>query len=355
MLELTGFSNAADKLSEVIKDSLGLFIEPVKKIVMSEADLIIEKRKAKKQLEIDKINLVNRAKLRLFETEIQRQLNLETICQHAMNNLNEDSNPEELNKDWLNYFFSVSQDVSEEDLKLIWGKILAGESHLKGNFSKVTLDRLKVMSSSDCQLFEKLCKRMVTTESHALIIKPNLGLDFQSSYLYNFIDFLRMVDLGLISDSEIANIQIWPDDSLEISYSKSDIPQFMVISNTSGHNYKVECYLLTTSGKELMKLFTSDIDQNYFNNLLSSLKQAKLVLTFNSSSEIEILKLKRTEKLAEMSRLINSPAYARKNIDLDSPSLDTENSDISRYTLGEDSKNNPVIRSDNHFLHDNVD
>lgn len=55
-----------------------------------------------------------------------------------------------------------------------------------------------------------------------------------------------------------------------------------------------------------------------------------------------------------MTELENQPAYLRKNVELKEPELSSE-SIISRHTLGEDSKSNTVIKSDNSFLHDNVD
>jgi len=50
----------------------------------------------------------------------------------------------------------------------------------------------------------------------------------------------------------------------------------------------------------------------------------------------------------------SQPAYVRKNVQLDDTDYSSD-SVVSRYTLGEDSKNQPVIKSDNSFLHDNVD
>lgn len=56
----------------------------------------------------------------------------------------------------------------------------------------------------------------------------------------------------------------------------------------------------------------------------------------------------------QLTELENQPAYLRKNIQLKDPELATQ-SVVSRHTLGEDNKNNTVIKSDNSFLHDNVD
>lgn len=57
---------------------------------------------------------------------------------------------------------------------------------------------------------------------------------------------------------------------------------------------------------------------------------------------------------AEMAEKENVPAYIRKQIELDD-TIPSTDSNISRYSLGKDSKNNPDIKSNNSFLHDNVD
>ena len=75
------------------------------------------------------------------------------------------------------------------------------------------------------------------------------------------------------------------------------------------------------------------------------------------NSEDRINKLKTLSQLRnpqEVGKMESEPAYVRKNIDLDSSSLSSE-SVVSRYTLGEDGDNNPIIKTDNTFLHDNVD
>ena len=52
--------------------------------------------------------------------------------------------------------------------------------------------------------------------------------------------------------------------------------------------------------------------------------------------------------------LENEPAYLRRSVKLDSVNHSSETS-VSRFTLGDDGEKNPEIRSNNSFLHDNVD
>ncbi len=79
-------------------------------------------------------------------------------------------------------------------------------------------------------------------------------------------------------------------------------------------------------------------------------------ITRNAAERVNKLKnlsinLRSQDKVEEYE---NEPAYVRKKIKLDNTELSSD-SKVSRYTLGEDSKNQPVIKSDNSFLHDNVD
>lgn len=78
--------------------------------------------------------------------------------------------------------------------------------------------------------------------------------------------------------------------------------------------------------------------------------------TIEKNAQERINKLKNLSRIhsGDVSRLESEPAYRRKKIEIDNTPPSTQ-SPISKFTLGEDSKNNPVIKSDNSFLHDNVD
>jgi cell division protein FtsZ len=64
-----------------------------------------------------------------------------------------------------------------------------------------------------------------------------------------------------------------------------------------------------------------------------------------------------TAKLKNPSNILdleNEPAYIRRQVRLDNVKHSSENN-ASRFTLGNDGENNPEIRPNNSFLHDNVD
>lgn len=77
----------------------------------------------------------------------------------------------------------------------------------------------------------------------------------------------------------------------------------------------------------------------------------------NSQAKIRIQRLtelsvlKPTDSLKKEEEI---PAYLRRNVQLSEPHYSTD-SQVSHYTISEDSKKKPIIKSDNSFLHDNVD
>lgn len=74
----------------------------------------------------------------------------------------------------------------------------------------------------------------------------------------------------------------------------------------------------------------------------------------NSARRSQMLKQLSMIRPDDIDELEKEPAYVRKKLDLDE-STPSSDSVVSKYTLGEDSKNNPVIKSDNSFLHNNPD
>ena len=80
--------------------------------------------------------------------------------------------------------------------------------------------------------------------------------------------------------------------------------------------------------------------------------------SIKKNSEARVNKLKSMSMSfrnpGNLNELENQPAYMRKNVELKEPEHSSQ-SIVSRHTLGEDSRSNTVIKSDNSFLHDNVD
>ena len=64
--------------------------------------------------------------------------------------------------DWTARFFNDIQDVSSEEMQLLWAKVLAGEVEKPGSTSLQTLSILKNLDQATARLFGKLCSTCIS-------------------------------------------------------------------------------------------------------------------------------------------------------------------------------------------------
>jgi len=87
----------------------------------------------------------------------------------------------------------------------------------------------------------------------------------------------------------------------------------------------------------------------------SARKAVERIKTLQKSTEkFKEAGLAQTDERANIDKLEAIPAYRRKNIDLEA-SVPSKESNVSRLTLGSDDDNQMRLRSNNQYLHDNVD
>ena len=81
--------------------------------------------------------------------------------------------------DWTARFFNEVQDVSSDDMRTIWAKILAGEVERPGSTSARTLTVLKNLDRESARLFNTLCSVCVSLRSDGNIVMdarvPSMG------------------------------------------------------------------------------------------------------------------------------------------------------------------------------------
>jgi len=243
-------SPTANKLATILKDTLGVVISPLKKITESKSDLYIEKMRAKHKFKLEKVDLVERAKLRLFESEVRRQYNLEKIGEKTLDYMEETANPPEIDIDWLHHFSHSAQDVSEEKVRDWWAKILAGEAKQKGSFSRRTIDVLKNLSKEDCELFEKFSQYVVRSQesSHHFYIRD---MDYSSFGGEMFTtEHLKLCHMGTIMMGSSLTFTLKPNDKYMFHYSGKK----SIIENKSEEDILFSIYTLTEAGSQLLKV-----------------------------------------------------------------------------------------------------
>ncbi|WP_420618551.1 DUF2806 domain-containing protein [Candidatus Poriferisocius sp.] len=111
---------------------------------------------------------------RLKLQENKRQRNIGSVVYKASELLSDvgDVPDQEPDHDWTARFFNEVQDVSSEEMQVLWAKVLAGEVEKPGSTSLRTLDILRKINKDTAKLFERLC-----SVSCSIIAKPSNIVD----------------------------------------------------------------------------------------------------------------------------------------------------------------------------------
>ena len=94
--------------------------------------------------------------------ERKRQANIASVVREAAADLGDrivlDQEPD---PDWTARFFDCVQDVSSDDMRKLWAKVLSGEVESPGRTSLRTLDILKNMTGKEAELFNSACQYII--------------------------------------------------------------------------------------------------------------------------------------------------------------------------------------------------
>lgn len=284
--DIGAFGKAVENLTSILKDTIGLIIDPRKKKAIAKAEMEIETQKLIHKYELQKQELAQRAMLRMYHTEIRRQFNLEQIGQEAMLLLPEYATPEEINIDWLNYFSTSAQDVSEDELRSLWATILAQEATKPGKYSKRTLDCLKSFSLFDGNMLKKLSPYIIqdTESAQCLIIVPHGDMSMFREY-NNFIlsDIVHLSSIGILSLKNDLCINFDPNLKLTFRYAGKEFS----IENKSNNDISLDnIYVITDVGGELISLIGLEYNEQYFSSVFKYIKSLGLDISDSTTASI---------------------------------------------------------------------
>ncbi len=122
---------------------------------------------------VDLESLTAQVAARVTYQEAKRQRNLGQIVEEAQKALPESVSTEPVDSDWINRFFTSAQDISNEQMQHVWGRLLAGEVTMPGSFSLRALDCLRNLTSADARVFSLACEFALYDDSGtAFLISP---------------------------------------------------------------------------------------------------------------------------------------------------------------------------------------
>ena len=167
---IKAISDPAKILIEKISDAIGGIFEPWQIRRVAEAEAEANLIRAKTDIEID--NLQIRSMERFFIEEARKQYNIESITAKALNQIDDSSNPKDMDEDWIVNFFDKSRLISDEEMQILWSQILAGEANSPGSFSNRTVNFVSSLSKNEAKRFKDLCRFICNIPTHIEIYVP---------------------------------------------------------------------------------------------------------------------------------------------------------------------------------------
>lgn len=217
---------------------------------------------------LTKAALISNAKKIIKEYSNQVQ-----IVQKAITLLPKESNPKDLDEDWLNEFMDKARLVSDEEFQIIWAKILAGEIERKNSFSIRTLNRVKSISKKEAETFTKIAKLAIGNSEHKYILEDKA---INEKYGIRLDDIIALEECGFMS-AQALTLTTTIVGSKEIIYEDNGI-YIGMLKSKDGRENKVNRYIysFTQSGKELLSVIAVNRNDDYLLDALKLLKQQNI-------------------------------------------------------------------------------
>lgn len=178
-----------------ICSATGLLYEPIhqKRLTNAEAYRI----RTLAQAEMDGRDIRQRAELRGEAERLRHQQNMEAITALALPHLKEEeAKPEKVEDDWINDFFGMCRNVSDEGMRAVWARVLAGEFNNPGGYSRRTLRILQDFDKEDAEILAKFKGLSIFMYGRYVPIVENKH-DYLRRFGVIWLDLSHLEDIGV--------------------------------------------------------------------------------------------------------------------------------------------------------------
>jgi len=279
--DIFGLSEPLTKLIETVSCGVGKLYEPmhIKRLAKAKAEeirLISDTVTDNLHLPvsyqsgdvcIDATNangLVQRAQNRFLFQQMKKQQNIESVVANAYAQLDKTASVSStpVDEDWICSFFDFVANVSNEQMQILWGKVLAGEIEKPDSFSIRTLDVLRKMTQEDAICFLKIvpfilkCPGDKDATFYDFFVPGNLGSKDRilEKCGITFPDIVRLDEAQLISSNSMISVGniLQPGESVLFEGPTKAVN----VKNGKSNEVEVYCpaYLLTAAGVELLSV-----------------------------------------------------------------------------------------------------
>lgn len=206
---------------------------------------------------------IQRTQNRFAYQQLVKQKNIEAVLDRAYNELENEENvtDEPIDKDWMLRFVNNIEDISNEEMQLLWAKIIAGEVKRPKTFSLRTLEVLHNISIDEAKLFQKVAPYIIKKGKHSFF--PNYDSLFQLTKI-KYDDILKLNEIGLINSSGMLVLNI-PIKKEKMVFAENE--NYIITTSLNKEEstvVSIEQYPLTKVGMEIIDLFEKVENNEFF-------------------------------------------------------------------------------------------
>lgn len=280
-----------EKLIDVISNGIGTVYRP--RSIRKDAEAkafeieIIERAKSKALAEgkIIDADTYERIQERILNKEIKRQENIDSVSRIAIEQIEQEQtvSNEPVNEDWTTRFFNIVENVSDNEMQNLWGRILAGEVKQPNSYSLRTLETLKNLTQNEAEIFTKFASLSFTSNKTSFVLNPDNSDYLEKKHNITFADRLLLEEAGLISANDLSYTLRGQNAITPFVFGSQVI---LVERQESAPVQELPVLVFTKTGTELLKLIEQKTDIQYFNKFASLLKTEKVNVSYATIVEL---------------------------------------------------------------------
>ncbi len=208
-IDIGGLAEPATVLIEKISDAVAGMFAPSQRRRLAQAEAEADVIRARGEADAALVRAANgqritgieiRAMRRAIAEETMFQSRIEDVISEAIPQLDPGrASPERIDDDWIRNFFDKARTIGDEEMQLLWAKLLAGEANEPGSFSRKSVNLLGDMSVNDAETFQALCDFVWILDGNPTIIDVDVTDWFYSENGINYESMSRLIELGLVA------------------------------------------------------------------------------------------------------------------------------------------------------------
>lgn len=206
--------------------------------------------------------IARRASSRLAYQEITKQQNIEAVADIAYEELENatTASSEPVDSDWMFRFFNSVENISNEDMQKIWGRILAGEIKAPNTYSYRTLEKLKNMTQQEAEHFQLVSSLAIQYSQRYFILQDEKLLE---KYNVFYLQLLELEECGLITTQKVSLTLTVSSNEEGIIYNSLFMGSIYG-KDASTKKIIIPVYIFTESGNQLMNAICPQVNRQYF-------------------------------------------------------------------------------------------